>query len=50
MSTLSRKIVGEIFSDAANISETCFWNYVTLIRKANGLRPVRNKPRLISDL
>jgi len=50
MSTLPRKIVGEIFSDAACISEASFWNYVVLMRKANGLKPRRNKPRLISDL
>jgi len=50
LQTLPRKIVGEIFAFEAGISEGCFWKYVVLLRKATGVKPKRNKPRLISDL
>jgi len=46
---LQRKIVGQFFIDAIDISEPTFWKYVALMRKANNIKP-RSRELQIGDL
>jgi len=40
----------EKFIFVSGISRATFFNYVRMLRKANGLKGIYNKPKLISDL
>jgi len=44
------KVETSFFIEASGLSYPTFFNYVRMLRKANNIKGIYNKPKLIADL